>query len=217
MEAGEKFDPLKDNGSGILAIPGKYKVALSLTSFGETKLLAGPVDFNAVVLNNSTLPATDRTVLSEFHKKVADLARVMQGTEQYAEVLNKTVNDILVSLNGTPTASAELKKKALELQLQLDEILNVKFNRRTKKPSQEENPPAPVPLNSRLEKIAYATWSSTSQPTQLQLDAYQILKDEFPLVYDQVKHIGTIELPELQKQMDKIQAPAVPGWLPEFK
>jgi hypothetical protein len=103
------------------------------------------------------------------------------------------------------------------LQLQLDEILNVKFNLRSKKPSQEENPPGPVPLNSRLEKIAYSTWSSTSQPTQLQLDAYQILKEEFPPLYDQIKRIGTVDLPELEKQMDKLKAPPVPGWLPDYK
>jgi hypothetical protein len=217
IESGDKYDPLKDNGSGILAMPGKYKVSLSITSAGETKLLAGPVDFNAVVLNNTTLPAPDRAAYGEFHKKVAELARVMQGTEQYANLLNKNVNDILVSLNGTPSASAELKKKAIELQLQLDEILNVKFNRRSKKPSQEENPPAPVPLDLRLEKIAWSTWSSTSQPTQLQLDAFQILKEEFPPVYNQVKHIGTVDLPELVKEMDRINAPPVPGWLPDYK
>ena len=34
-------------------MPGKYKVSMSLTSAGETKLLAGPVEFNAVVLNNT--------------------------------------------------------------------------------------------------------------------------------------------------------------------
>jgi len=217
IESGDKYDPLKDNGSGILAMPGKYKVSLSITNAGETKLLAGPVEFNAVVLNNTTLPAPDRAAYGEFHKKVAELARVMQGTEQYANLLNKNVNDILVSLNGTPSASAELKKKAIELQLQLDEILNVKFNRRSKKPSQEENPPAPVPLDLRLEKIAWSTWSSTSQPTQLQLDAFQILKEEFPPVYNQVKHIGTVDLPELVKEMDRINAPPVPGWLPDYK
>ena len=217
LEAGEKFDPLKDNGSGILAMPGKYKVSLSLTSAGETKLIDGPVDFNAVVLNNTTLPAPDRAALVEFHKKIAEIARVMRGTEEYANLLNKNVNDILQSLNSAPQASPELKKKALDLHLQLDEILNVKINRRSNKPSLEENPPAPVPLNARLEKIAWATWSSTSQPTQLQLDAYQILKDEFPPVYEQIKHIGTVDLPDLIKQMDKIQAPPVPGWLPDYK
>ncbi|MCX6247519.1 MAG: hypothetical protein NTW10_07285 [Bacteroidetes bacterium] len=217
IEAGEKYDPLKDNGSGILAMPGKYKVALSLTAAGETKLLAGPVDFNAVVLNNTTLPAANRAALVDFHKKVAALARVMQGTEEYANLLNKNVNDILTSLNSAPAASPELKKKALELHLKLDEILNVKFNLRSKKPSQEENPPAPVPLNSRLEKIAWSTWSSTSQPTQLQLDAYQILNDEFPPVYNQIRQIGMTDIPELVKQMDEMKAPPVPGWLPEYK
>ena len=216
IESGDKYDPLKDNGSGILAMPGKYKVTLSLTSAGETKQI-GPVEFNAVVLNNTTLPAADRAAYVEFYKKVAELARVIQGTETYAVIQNKWVNDILVSLNGTTAASEDLKKKALDLQRQLDEILNVKFNRRTKRPSAEENPPAPVPLNQRLEKIAWASWSSTSQPTQIQLDAYSILKDEFPPVYEQVKHIGTVEIPELIKQLDKLKAPPVQGWLPELK
>lgn len=217
VEAGEKYDPLKDNGSGILAMPGKYKVSMTLTTAGETKVLAGPVGFNAVVLNNTTLPATDRTALVEFFKKVGDLARVMQGTEEYAGLLSKNVKDILQSLNSTPGAPADLKNKAMDLQVQLDEILNQKFNRRSNKPSSEENPPAPVPLNSRLEKIAWSTWSSTSQPTQVQLDAFQILKEEFPPVYEQVKHIGAVELPDLIKKMELIKAPVVPGYLPDFK
>jgi hypothetical protein len=216
-EAGEKYDPLKDNGSGILAIPGKYKVNLSITAGGETKSLAGPVEFNAVVLNNSTLPAANRAELVEFHRKIADLARVMQGTEDYAGTLYKRVNDILQSLNSTPGAPPDLIKNALALQKNLNEILNVRFNRRSNKPSQEENPPAPVPLNSRLEKIAWTTWTSTSQPTQLQLDAFKILEDEFPVIYDEVKKIGETDLPELEKQMEKLNAPPVPGWLPEWK
>jgi hypothetical protein len=127
------------------------------------------------------------------------------------------MKDILESLNSTPGAPADLKNKAMDLQVQLDEILNQKFNRRTNKPSAEENPPAPVPLNSRLEKIAWSTWSSTSQPTQVQLDAFRILKEEFPPVYDQVKHIGTVDLPDLIKKMELIKAPVVPGFLPELK
>ena len=217
VESGEKFDPMKDHGSGLLAMPGKYKVDLSMTAGGETKHLAGPVDFNAVVLNNTTLPATDRQTMVAFQAKVAELTRRMRGTEDYARLLYKKTSDILQSLNTTPATSAELKKQALGLHLQLDEILNVKFNRQSKVPSQEENPPAPVPLNWRLEKIAYSTYSSTSQPTQMQLDAYKILGDEFPPVYNQIKHIGEVDLPELLKQMDSLKAPAVPGYLPEWK
>ena len=212
--AGEKYDPLKDNGSGVLAMPGKYQVSLSMTTGGETKQLAGPVAFNAVVLDNASLPATDRGAMIAFHKKIAELTRVMQGTEVYADGLYKRVNDILTALNSTTGASPDLVKKARELQLQLYEILNVKFNRRTNKPSVEENPPAPVPLNARLGKLTDAILSSTAQPTQLQLDAYKILEDEFPPVYDKIKMIGEKDIPELEKALEKLGAPVTPARLP---
>ncbi|MCX6250131.1 MAG: glycosyl hydrolase [Bacteroidetes bacterium] len=217
MEAGEKFDPLKENGSGVLALPGKYKVSLAITFSGETKQLAGPVDFNAVLLNNTTLPAPDRNAMTEFYRKIAELARVMQGTEEYANELSGRVNDILTSLQNTPGTSIDLIAKARDLQLQLDEILNVKFNRRTNKPSEEENPPAPVSLNHRLDRITYSTYSSSSQPTQTQLTAYQTLMDEFPPVYDKVKKIGEVDIKDLEKAMDQLKAPPIPGWLPEWK
>jgi photosystem II stability/assembly factor-like uncharacterized protein len=214
INAGDKYDPLKDNGSGVFAMPGKYQVTLSMTTAGETKQLAGPVKFNTVVLEDATLPASDRSAMIAFHKKIAELTRVMQGTEDYAELLYKQVNDILAALNNTTGASPDMIKKATDLKFQLDEILNVKFNRRTNKPSLEENPPAPVPLNLRLGKLTDASFTSTSQPTQLQLDAYKILEDEFPPVYDKIKMIGETELPALEKAMENIGAPATPYRLP---
>jgi photosystem II stability/assembly factor-like uncharacterized protein len=213
----DKFDPLKDNGSGVLAMPGMYKVSLTMTTKGETTLLAGPVEFNAILLNNTTLPATNRTAMTNFHKKIAEITRVMQGTESYAEALNRRASSILQALNSTPSASPEMMKKAREVQLQLDEILNVKFNRNTNKPSEEENPPAPVSLNSRLGKISWATWMFTGDPTQSQKDAYAILEAEFPPVYDQVKRLGESDIPQLEKALENIGGPVTPGRLPEWK
>ena len=101
--------------------------------------------------------------------------------------------------------------------MQLDTIRNVKINRRTNKPSEEENPPAPVPLNSRLGKLTWITWSSTQQPTQGQLDAYAILETEFPPVYNQVKQLGEVEIPALEKGIESLGGPVTPGRLPEWK
>ncbi len=213
----DKFDPLGDNGSGVLAMPGRYKVSMTLTANGETKPLAGPVEFSAIVLENTTLPAADRKGMTEFHKKIAEITRVMQGTENYAEALYRRSTSILQALNSTPAASADLLKRAREIQLQLDEILNVKFNRNTGKPSEEENPPAPVPLNSRLGKLSWISWSSTSAPSQTQKDAYAILEAEFPPVYDQVKHLGETDIPQLEKALENLGAPVTPGRLPEWK
>ena len=110
-----------------------------------------------------------------------------------------------------------LAKKAREIQLQLDEILNVKFNRVSARPSEEENPPAPVPLNSRLGKLSWISWSSTGDPSQNQKDAYAILEAEFPPVYDQIKRIGEKDIPQLEKAMENIGAPVTPGRLPDWR
>jgi photosystem II stability/assembly factor-like uncharacterized protein len=213
----KKFDPLADNGSGILAMPGKYKVSMAITVNGITRQLAGPVEFTALVLNNTTLPASDRSVMAGFHKKVAEITRVMQGTETYTEALYKRATSILQAMNSTPAVNSELVQKAREIQLQLDDILNVKFNRNTGKPSDEENPPAPVPLNSRLGKLTWISWSTTSEPTQTQKDAYAILEAEFPPVYDQVKRIGETDIPQLEKALENLGAPVTPGRLPEWR
>ncbi len=213
----DKFSPLSDNGSGVLAMPGIYNVTLTLTTEKETKIVAGPVPFKVVPLQNTTLPAKDRPAMVAFQKQVAELTRVMQGTEDYAETLSRRTASILQALNSTLNASPDLSNKAREIQLQLDDILNVKFTRNTGKPSEEENPPAPVPLNSRLGKLSWISWSSTGDPTQTQKDAYAILEAEFPPVYGQIKKIGETDIPLLEKALENLGAPVTPGRLPEWK
>jgi len=214
---GDKFDPLAGTWGDVLAMPGKYFVSLSLTAKGETKQIASPVPFICKTLNNNSLPASDRAAVVAFNRKVTDLTRVMSGTENYAEELLKRCNNIAQSLNSLPGAPADLLSKALGLSQQLDIILNTKFNRKSNVPSDEENPPSPVPLNNRLGKITWAAWGSTGSPTQTQLDAYDILMEEFPPVYEQVKKIGQTEIPALEDELQKLNAPVIPGMLPELK
>jgi len=198
-------------------MPGIYKVSLSLTAGEETRQIAGPVAFKVVPLNNTTLPAPDRPAMVAFHAKVSELTRVMRGTEDYAEELMNRTTAILHALNSAPQAKPEDIQKARALYLELDEILNTKFNRRSTKPSSEENPPAPVSLNERLSKVTWITWSTTGQPTQGQMDAYKILEEEFPPVYNQVKRIGEVDLPALEKSLESIGAPVTPGRLPVWR
>jgi hypothetical protein len=170
-----------------------------------------------VPLNNTTLPAADRSAMTAFHNQVAELTRVMQGTENYAEELWARSTDILQALNSTPGAPEAMKKQAIAMVAELDTILNVKFNRQSNKPSDEENPPAPVPLNSRLSKLTWISWSTTSEPTRGMRDAYRILEKEFPPVYDRIKVIGETELPALEKSAEDIGAPVTPNRLPVWR
>ena len=105
----------------------------------------------------------------------------------------------------------------MTIQLHLDDILNLKFNHRTTKPSEDENPPSPVTLNQRLGKLSGMSWSSTGDPTKNQLDAYTILMEEFPPVYNQVRQLGETDIPRLEKALENLGAPVTPGRLPEWK
>ena len=50
----------------------------------------------------------------------------------------------------------------------------------------------------------------------MQLDAYAILMEEFPQVHKQVKQIGETDLRELEKEVEKLDAPITPGRLPDW-
>ncbi|MEI6062850.1 MAG: glycosyl hydrolase, partial [Bacteroidota bacterium] len=216
VDGKDKYDPFAASNSGIPVMPGKYKVSLSLTVRDTVKQLAGPVEFNAVTLNNATLPAADRAAVAAFQKKVAELTRVMQGTSQYEQELLQHSYALQAALNAVPGANIALRERIAAVSHQLEDI-RLKFYNISNRPSDEENPPAPVTLYNRLNKMAYAHWGSTGTPTQMQQDAYAILMAEFPPIYDQIKRIGETDLKELEKEVEKLGAPATPGRLPEWK
>jgi len=217
VEAGEKFDPLSDNGRGLQVAPGKYTVSLSLTTGDQTKLLAGPEMFTCKVIGSTSFPIKDRAALMALYKKVSELSNTVNGTEAYANQIYKRALNIQQALNSLAVPNAELKKRVKDVVTQLDEIINQKFNRKSNVPSEEENPPSPVTLNSRLGTMASVLWTATAEPTQTQMDAFNILKEEFPPVYEQVKKLGEVDIPALENELNKIGAPLTPGRLPVLK
>lgn len=183
-----KFDVLADAGSGIAVAPGKYNVTMSLVTTGQTKVLAGPVDFVCRTIGSSSLPVKDNKALLAFHKKVTELSTTVRGTQSYAQELNQRALNALQAINALPNATPELSAKAKAILKQLDDILNQKFDRKSDFPSYEENPPAPVTINARLGTVASALWGAANEPTQTAIDGYNILMEEFPPVYEQVKN-----------------------------
>jgi len=74
----DKFDPLKSGRTSLRALPGKYTVTMSMYNNGEQTELAGPVDFNTIVLNNTTLPAPSNKDALEFYKKLLSCGELWQ-------------------------------------------------------------------------------------------------------------------------------------------
>ena len=199
----------------MYALPGTYKVSMALDHNGEISQLAGPVSFLAKPLQNTTLPATDRQELVNYQNKVAELSRIMRGTENFMNELIKTNEHIRQALHNTPNAPQELVVQAKKISEELKEI-EFKFNGTQAKASFEEVPPEQVSLNQRMNAIAYSHWGSSSSPTQTQLRDYNILMDEFPPMLEKIKQLNT-QIYVIETEMEKYQAPWTPGRIPELK
>lgn len=216
VEVKDEFNPLKKSRSDMFVMPGDYEVSMSLYSEGSIKELFQPVKFNVKALKNTTLPAKSRENLVAFQEKLAELSRVMRGTQQFLDDFVKRVESIKQAIYNTPNASHELYTKANELSQKLSD-LELKFDGREAKASSEEIPPSPVPLNSRLGRLIWSHWRSTSAVSDTQRRVYKIIEEEFPPVYNEIKSLYDNDLMQIEKELQKLQAPWTPGRLPVWK
>jgi photosystem II stability/assembly factor-like uncharacterized protein len=212
----DKFDPNSAGGSGILAMPGKYTVSLSQVFHETEKELAGPVEFTVKVLNNTTLPAADREELVAFQDKVSLLVNAVNGAGEFANELMKRTQYVKQTIQNTPGAPFTLMAEADKVEKKLHAIL-WSLNGQPAKASEEENWPAPPPINHRLGAILEASYGNTSSPTQTQRDQYALLEEEFPPILAQLKEIAEKDLKTLEDELIKLGAPWTPGHIPEWK
>ncbi len=93
-----EFNPVSEGrggrrGSGILVMPGTYKVGLKMWYEGKVTNLVDPVEFTCKKLNNTSLPASDYAENVAFAKKVSKLAIAVVGSGQLIDDLRSKVED----------------------------------------------------------------------------------------------------------------------------
>lgn len=206
----------RGGGGGILVMPGTYKVGLKMWHEGVLTNLVDPVEFTCKKLNNTTLPAENYEENVVFAQKISKLAIAVVGTGKMIDEVSSKVEYIKQAIYSTPGASQELMNKARALGVELEE-LNFKMNGMPAKASGEEVPPAQVALNDRLGNITYTHMGSTSGITTTEKQGYEILKEEFPPVLDALKRIVENDIPALEAELNKINAPYTPGRMPVWE
>lgn len=216
VSSGGRSGGRRGGGGGILAMPGEYKVGLKLWHEGELTNLVDPVEFTCKKLNNTTLPAENYKENVEFAQKVSKLAIAVVGTGRMISETTSKVENIKQAIYSTPGASQELMNKARALGVELEK-LNFIMNGLPAKASGEEVPPEQVPINDRLGNITYTHSGSTSGITSTEKQGYEILTEEFPPVLDALKRIVENDIPALEAELNKINAPWTPGRLPVWK
>ncbi|MBI9034017.1 MAG: hypothetical protein JEZ03_06080 [Bacteroidales bacterium] len=209
---GDKFDPLKTQSGFFFALPGKYFVDLSLYSAGEFKQLVKAQPFVCKTLNNTTLPG-DNAARVAFQKNVNEMGGVIWGTFNFKEDIDKRVLTLKQLAHQTPGVPLELMHTIVNIEKSLSDIQWKLFGREPKA-SREENPPAKVSISERLNSLAWARWASTSDITETEKMVYEILRDEFPSILDELTTIYTVDIPALEAELEKYKVPYSSGRIP---
>jgi photosystem II stability/assembly factor-like uncharacterized protein len=198
---------------GHMALPGNYKVGLSKFEDGKYSTLAEPVAFKAVPLAAGTFQVEDKKALGVFTAKVAELRRVVTGTEEYRREQMNKLRYLKAAAQKTGSVPLDLSEQFAALEKRLEAAGVAISGDRSRSSREFETVPS---INQRIGRITGALWSSTAADPAAYQDDYDIVEKKFRPVYYEVKSIGE-EVKKLEMQLEKYNVPYTPGRIPEFK
>jgi photosystem II stability/assembly factor-like uncharacterized protein len=211
----DKFDPFMKKTGGVFVLPGTYTVEVAMVQNNQRKLLDKAQSFKVVPLNNTTLPAANREAMVAFQNAVSQYAKTMIG----AMVLT---GDLQTEIRTMKQTALTLANSHESLMTELSEVekalkaIDFAFNGTEAKASWEEVPPAAFPLYLRLESIIDAQINSTSGITQTSKTSFDVLKEKFPPVLEQLTQLAQKTMPELRQKLDDMGAAYTPYRIPKL-
>lgn len=203
-----------NKSSGMAVMPGKYKLVLAQSINGVISVVSDTVEFTAKVLENTSLPPKDRKARVEFQKKVARLQNAVFGANNSISALKTQLAAMKNAFMLSPNVKKEAIMKVTSLERELEK-LNQSINGDPSLSKRNENQPPSI--SDRLMYILWGVWSTSSEQTKTQNDAYNIAGDEFEKVLTSLRNIAEKDIIELNKELDNLGSPWTPGRIPNWK
>ena len=202
-----------NKNSGMPVIPGQYKVEMYKNVDGLVTKLTNPVTFTCKLLNNATLPASDRKALVAFQRKTAKLENAAFATAKVLEETEKQVDLIEKSLMSSVDVDVKLLEKVRSIQKRLND-LNITLNGNPSISKRNENQTPSI--KDRLMYILWGIWSTDNNPTDTQKKSYKIASEQLTPVIDELRQIISVDINSLKGELQKLGSPWVPGTLPQW-
>lgn len=203
-----------NEADALLVLPGTYSVELASVVGGVQKKLAGPVQFTARVLNNTTLPAADRAALVQFQQRLGEIQRVTRGVQKYAAEVQERLDATDKALQITPEAGPELVKRWKDMR---DSMLDINRRLNGDQTIRSRNGSYARSVVERIEYLMYFIYRSTSAPAPQHIKQADDAASLIRAITAELKKIGEVELPQLETELEQLGAPWTPGRLPELR
>lgn len=205
-------NPFSSPSRGPMVTPGNYSVQLFWQADNKREALGEVQNFEIKSLENSVLPTDNPQAKLQFQKEVADLQKVVQGTQR---ALREAYNR-LDYLEAALSRLTETEGLATELS-NLRQSLKNEEQKLSGDPIKEKlEMPQPPSITSRLFSLVYEQSRSTGAPTETQKEAYRIAKNGFTPVYQSLKKLIEQDLKDLEQKFERAGAPYTPGRFPDW-
>lgn len=198
---------------GQMALPGTYTVTAYLGNNGSIEKLGEPESFEIELLNNQSLPATDKKEALAFYKSVSELRRSVRGTSNQLGEVNNKIKYIKQAIANYPNVDLSLLEKIKTLEKKSYETAIMLWGDNDVAKHEFETYPS---IMDRIEIVVWGIWSSTSAPTTMAKTNISIASEEYPAVQEAVKGLIT-EVKGIEKQLTDAKVPYTPGRGVEWK
>lgn len=202
------YNPFAGNNDGTLVAPGKYTVEMSLVKDGSIEQIHEPVTFSVMPLNNTVLPAVNKTAKVAFQKEVQILSAEIQAAAQMMSEMNNKIKHMKEAIKIAEAPMESLMAPLRDLENKMKEVSLTMNGDRLKRRLDIDEPPTP---RQRIGAINYEQKNSTAAPTKTHMDSYQIAKKEFAPLQEAIKQLYTIDIVKMEELLKSAGAPYTPG------
>jgi hypothetical protein len=196
------------SSAGILVVPGRYKVQMAKSVDGKVTRLAEPVDFEVRPLNNRTLPASSWEDLNEFQGRLVELSRAMNGAQGATRQLREKIGTYRSALGTVPGPSDDVKSDILALEKKLAAVQRQLSGDSVMRRLDLSQQPS---ISSRINSAVFGGFRSTSDPTEMQRQVFEIVEDEFDPLIQQINEMLSNDAPRIESKLDELGAAWTPG------
>ncbi|RLD19481.1 MAG: glycosyl hydrolase [Bacteroidetes bacterium] len=207
------YNPFAGKEEGTLVAPGTYTVELALWHNGEVGQLAGPVAFNVIPLDNTTMPAENRDALVEFKAEVNELSRALRGTQRAMGQLQTELKHIRKAIARIEQPTEVFLTDVRKIEAELRDIRIGLNGDGVAGTLDIDTPPS---VANRVGFVMFEQKYSTATPTQTHQSSLAIANDEFRPLLERVRKVTEVDMMQLRDALQEAGAPYTPGALPKI-
>lgn len=202
------YNPFAGKREGTLVNPGRYTVEMQLLKEGNLQSLVAPVTFNVIPLDNTVMPADNRSAKVAFQKEVAALAADIRASQKMISEMNNKLRYIKKAIKLSEAPMLDLNKAVMQLEADIREVNKQFRGDPIKRRLDIDQVPGPA---SRINDIVYEQKYSTAAPTKTHRDSYAIAKEEFAPIQEEIMKLYKEDMVNLERMLNQAGAPYTPG------